>query len=136
MEPGGSLVHRKDCLKIVQTFNSGKNTNGAGAITMVNSISRKEVRDAIVAMALRDEEFRESLLANPKSAVERALGKTLDDGLEVYLLQEDEETMYIVLPKELAPKNEELSDFELETVAGGYFSLGTENLFSQPRKHL
>jgi hypothetical protein len=45
------------------------------------TIFRKDVRDALVREALKDEAFRESLLANPKFAVERALGTTLPDRL-------------------------------------------------------
>jgi hypothetical protein len=52
------------------------------------TIFRKDVRDALVREALKDEAFREPLLANPKFAVERALGTTLPDRLEVVLLRE------------------------------------------------
>jgi hypothetical protein len=82
-------------------------------------IFRKDVRDALVREALKDEAFRESLLANPKFAVERALGTTLPDRLEVVLLRETEDLMYIVLPKEFPSNVANLSDAELETVAGG-----------------
>jgi hypothetical protein len=40
-------------------------------------VSRKDVREALVRTALKDESFRESLVANPKLAVERALGTKL-----------------------------------------------------------
>jgi hypothetical protein len=85
-------------------------------------VSRKDIRDALVRAALKDEEFRESLIANPKLAIERALGTTLPDNLEVELLQETENLMYIVLPKQIPAKAEELSDAELETVAGGFLT--------------
>ncbi len=42
-----------------------------------SKISRKDIREALVRAALKDEAFRESLLANPKFAVERALGTQL-----------------------------------------------------------
>jgi len=83
------------------------------------TIFRKDVRDALVREALKDEAFRESLLANPKFAVERALGTTLPERLEVVLLRETEDLMYIVLPKEFPSDVANLSDNELEAVAGG-----------------
>ena len=36
-------------------------------------VSRKDVREALIRTALKDEFFRDSLVANPKLAVERAL---------------------------------------------------------------
>jgi hypothetical protein len=66
-----------------------------------STISRKDIRDALVRAALKDEAFRESLLANPKFAVERTLGKTL--------------------MSEEIQKPETVSDEQLEDVAGGTF---------------
>src|ERR1700733_10280765 len=87
-----------------------------------STISRKDIREALVRAALKDEALRESLLANPKFAVERALGKTLPDRLQVVLLEETENLMYIVLPKDLPNDAAHLTDAELETVAGGFLS--------------
>jgi len=86
---------------------------------LCRQLSAKNVRDALVREALKDEAFRESLLANPKFAVERALGTTLPDRLEVVLLRETQDLMYIVLPKEFPSNVANLSDAELETVAEG-----------------
>ena len=97
---------------------------------MPDVISRKQARETIVELALRDEEFRVSLLANPKSALERALGRTLDDNLQVLLLEETDDIMYIVLPKETGSIGPVLSESELEKIAGGCFRLGSTNLFS------
>src|SRR5260370_24575337 len=83
-----------------------------------STISRKDVRDALVREAVKDEAFRESLLANPKFAVERALGKTLPDRLQVVLLRETDNLMYIVLPKDFPDDAAHLTDAELEDVAG------------------
>jgi hypothetical protein len=90
-----------------------------------STISRKEIKEALVRAALKDEAFRESLLANPKFAVERALGKTLPDRLQVVLLRETDNLMYIVLPKEFPENTAHLTDDELEAVAGGFLNANT-----------
>jgi hypothetical protein len=96
-----------------------------------SNISRKDIKEALVRAALKDEAFRESLLANPKFAVERALGTTLPDRLKVVLLQEADDLMYIVLPKDFPDDTASLSDAELETIAGG-LSSGETNMFPNP----
>jgi hypothetical protein len=100
-----------------------------------SNISRKDIRDALVRAALKDEAFRESLLANPKFAVERALGTTLPDRLKVVLLQETDDLMYIVLPKDFPDQNANLSDAELETIAGGFLN-AENNTFLGPDSSL
>jgi hypothetical protein len=94
-----------------------------------SNISRKDIKDALVRAALKDEAFRESLLANPKFAVERALGTTLPDRLKVVLVRETDDLMYIVLPKDFPDQNANLSDAELETIAGGFLSAENNNFF-------
>jgi hypothetical protein len=96
-----------------------------------STISRKDVRDALVRAALKDEAFRESLLANPKFAVERELGKTLPDRLQVVLLRETDNLMYIVLPKDFPDDVAHLTDAELENVAGGFLTAESNMLSPQ-----
>ena len=96
-----------------------------------STISRKDIRDALVRAALKDEAFRESLLANPKFAVERELGKTLPDRLQVVLLRETDNLMYIVLPKDFPDDAAQLTDDELENVAGGFLSADSNTLSPQ-----
>jgi hypothetical protein len=96
-----------------------------------SNISRKDIKEALVRAALKDEAFRESLLANAKFAVERALGTTLPDRLKVVLLQETDDLMYIVLPKDFPDDTSNLSDAELETIAGGFLSAETNRLSDQ-----
>ena len=67
---------------------------------------RAEMEGRIVQRSLQDEDFRQRLLEDPKGAVEEELEETAD-------------TIYLVLPSTLPLGGEELSDQDLEAVAGG-----------------
>jgi hypothetical protein len=90
-------------------------------------VSRKEVREALVRTALKDESFRESLLANPKLVVERALGTKLPKEMEMVVVQETDEKMFIVLPMPLPFETGDLNDAELEQIAGGFLDAGKDS---------
>jgi hypothetical protein len=90
-------------------------------------VSRKDVREALVRTALKDVSFRESLVANPKLVVERALGTKLPEDMEVVVVQETDEKMFIVLPMELPFETGDLSDAELEQIAGGFLDAGKDS---------
>jgi len=90
-------------------------------------VSRKDVREALIRDALKDQSFRESLLVNPKLAVERALGTKLPENMEVEVLQDTDEKMFIVLPMQLPFEAGDLSDAELEQVAGGFLDAGKDS---------
>lgn len=78
-------------------------------------MNRKELENKIIARAWQDESFKEELLSNPKAAFERE-SIELPESIELRVVEENANTLYFVLP----PKpSEELSDAELETVAGG-----------------
>jgi hypothetical protein len=95
-------------------------------------VSRKDVREALIRTALKDEFFRESLLANPKLAVERALGTDLPTDMDVVVLEETDDTMFIVLPMLLPFEPGDLTDAELEKIAGGFLDAGKDSsLISQ-----
>ena len=87
-------------------------------------VSRKDVREALVRTALKDESFRESLVANPKLAVERALGTKLPEDMEVVALQDTDQKMFIVLPMQMPFETGDLNDAELEEIAGGFLDAG------------
>jgi Nitrile hydratase, alpha chain len=90
-------------------------------------VSRKDVREALVRTALKDEFFRDSLVANPKLAVERALGTELPEDMEVVVLQDADDKMFIVLPMQLPFETGDLSDAELEKIAGGFLDAGKDS---------
>jgi hypothetical protein len=74
----------------------------------------------LVQRSLEDDSFRRRLLDDPKAAVEQELGTRLPESIEVRVVEESADTIYLVLPS-ASPLGEgvELSDQELEAVAGG-----------------
>ena len=78
-------------------------------------MNRRELEDQIIARAWQDNSFKDELINNPEAAL-NSEGISLPESIEVKVLEENVNTLYIVLP---AKQSEELSDVELESVAGG-----------------
>ena len=82
--------------------------------------SRAEMERRLINRSLEDEEFRQSLLADPKGTMEHELGSRLPESVEVRAVEETPEIIYLVLPSaSRVGQGGELSDQELEDVAGG-----------------
>jgi hypothetical protein len=81
--------------------------------------SRAEVERRMINRSMEDEEFRQRLLDDPKGTIEQELGSRLPEGVEVRVLEESAQTIYLVLPSASPLGQGELSDQELEAVAGG-----------------
>jgi hypothetical protein len=83
---------------------------------------QKTLQQQIMARAMKDEAFRQELLANPNNKVvlERELGITLPQGVTIQVHQDTPTTVHVVLPMQ-PPTGEprELSDAELKQVTGG-----------------
>lgn len=74
----------------------------------------------IIARAWRDPEYRDELLSNPRSAVSEELDIEVPEETNIEVLEEREDTLYLVLPRN--PNefvNKELSDEELRLLANG-----------------
>jgi len=82
---------------------------------------RYEMKRTIVQRSVEDEDFRQRLLDDPKGAVEQELGRRLPEGVEVRVVEETKDTIYLVLPSAsaLGGQGGSLSDQELDAVAGG-----------------
>jgi hypothetical protein len=81
--------------------------------------TRKEFETEIITKAWKDKQFKQELLSNPKAVYERELNQKLPDSLQIRVVEEDSNTIYLALPK--APEaNEELSEEALESIAGGH----------------
>jgi len=79
------------------------------------------VERRIIERSLEDESFRQRLLADPKAALEEEIGTRLPEEVRVVAVEETADTIYLRLPSAspLVGEGEELSDWELEAVAGG-----------------
>ena len=82
--------------------------------------SRAEMERRLIDRSLEDQAFRQRLLADPRAVIEHELGSRLPESVEVRVVEESAETIYLVLPS-ASPLGHgvELSDQELEAVAGG-----------------
>jgi hypothetical protein len=58
----------------------------------------KDLEPEIIAKAWENEQFRQELLSNPKEAIAKTLGAKLAENLEVRVVQETPNSLYLVLP--------------------------------------
>jgi hypothetical protein len=89
-------------------------------------VTRGEINDIIAGFAAKNGLYREVLIAEPKKVLAHQMGQKLPDFLNVELVQETADTIYLVLPYQAG---EELSDADLELVAGGKKDEGGSNTY-------
>ncbi len=78
------------------------------------------VNDQIIYKAMTDPNFRQRLLSNPKTVLEKEMGVTLPTTVNIQVHEETETTVHLVLPAaQQVSVMQDLSDEELEQVAGG-----------------
>jgi hypothetical protein len=82
---------------------------------------RVEMERRLIHKGLGDETFRQTLLEDPRGAIEEELGTRLPAELRVVAVEETADTIYLVQPPVRSGdvQGEELSDRDLEGVAGG-----------------
>jgi hypothetical protein len=96
-------------------------SEGRGIMTEASGgASRAEMERGLIDRSLEDEDFRQRLLADPKGTMEQELGGRLAESVEVRVVEESADTIYLVLPS-ASPLGQggEISDQELDAVAGG-----------------
>jgi hypothetical protein len=92
---------------------------------MSEGSGRQEMERRLIEKSVEDEAFRQRLIEDPKGAVEEELGTRLPEEVRVVTVEETQDTIYLVLPSSTpiaGAEGAELSDQELESVAGGWAS--------------
>ena len=79
-------------------------------------MNRSELQKEVVKKAMSDSEFRKQLLANPKETLNKNFKTDFPDEINVNVIEEDQNTVNIIVPE----VSSELSDDDLENVAGGF----------------
>ncbi len=80
--------------------------------------NREEALAPVVAKAWKDEKFKKELISNPKAVINKEFGVQIPDNVNVKVVEENANNLYIILP--MKPQREgELTDEQLEAVAGG-----------------
>jgi hypothetical protein len=88
---------------------------------MSEASGRTEMESRLIQRSIEDGAFRQRLLEDTRAAVEEELGTRLPGEVRVVAVEETADTIYLVLPSASAVGEvEEVSDQELEAVAGGW----------------
>lgn len=86
---------------------------------MTMTAKEQHVLEAVLQRSVVDLEFRRQLLHDPRRAMQEALGVSVPANFRVKFIEKDKNVdALVVLPNYQCPEGE-LSEDELETVAGG-----------------
>jgi len=87
-----------------------------------NQEEGQEYLQSIISKAWEDNNFKQDLIANPLAAMEKVIGKKMTLPNDKKIIVEDQTNqniIYINIPKQQEYDNLELTDEQLEIVAGG-----------------
>ena len=83
---------------------------------MADKMTRGQVQDLVGKFATENPKYRDALLRDPKSVIEKQLNTSLGN-LKIKAVADTADTAYVVIPH--TASEGELSDADLEKVAGG-----------------
>ncbi len=82
--------------------------------------AREEAEKQLIAKAWKDAKFKQALIQNPREVISKEFGVEIPADISVKVLEETPSNLYLVLPAAPAfMEGGELSDVELEAIAGG-----------------
>jgi hypothetical protein len=87
---------------------------------MADQISFRDAEGLIAARAMKDPAFRQEFLGNPKATIEKYSGQKMPADVKVFAHEITAKEVHFVIPAP-PPASTELSDADLEKVAGGEF---------------
>jgi hypothetical protein len=87
--------------------------------------TRRELEAELIGRASKDEAFRRALVDDPTGTLERELGVQVPEGVTLTVVEETPTSRYVVLPHRPAGGGRELSDTDLDDVAGGVIAAAT-----------
>jgi hypothetical protein len=90
-------------------------------------MSFPELQQAIAERTIKDPSFRDEFVGNPKATLEKYSGQKLPAEAKVYVHLQGPKDVHFVIPDRKAIESEmkgELTDSDLEKVAGGEFFIG------------
>lgn len=113
-------------LPMLATFSKDQHVKTLKIKDKIMSIenSRKSIEQEIRIKSLKDHKFRQQLLANPKSAIEAAIGINIPENLNIIVIEELVNHVILTIPPKLSD-SDELSEEQLGAVAGGMTKLET-----------
>ena len=85
---------------------------------MSTTWTRGQLWDKVVEQAQKNPKYYDLLMSDPRLLMEKQLGMTIPANVNIKVVEETPDTYYIVLPH-FAREGAELSDADLEKVAGG-----------------
>ncbi len=82
-------------------------------------MTRGEIMDHLAKFASENAEYRKALIENPRDIVSKQFVMDIPENVTIKIVEDTAETLHIVLPHSVE-SGEELSDADLEAVAGGH----------------
>lgn len=85
-------------------------------------VARRLERDQqVLSRALGDADFRKELIESPHASLSSLYGVAIPGNADVRVFEESSNSHYVVIPPDMTQLSEELTDEQLEAVAGGWF---------------
>ena len=78
----------------------------------------RKIQPHLIAWTFKHESFKQELLSNPKLVIEKELGNKLPKNIEIKVLEENDNTFYMVIPKN-PYKNVEFANQLIEDGSSG-----------------